>query len=160
MSDVSVGMPVPEFAAPATGGRTLRLSDFRHKFIVLYFYPKDSTPGCTREGQDFRDHIGEFAQLNAVILGVSRDSLKSHEKFKAVQCFPFELLSDEDEALCRQYGVLKEKTLYGKKVLGIERSTFLIDSAGVLRREWRNVKVEGHVREVLAAVKQLQDPAS
>ncbi len=160
MSDVSVGRPVPEFAAPATGGRTLRLSDFSHKNIVLYFYPKDSTPGCTREGQDFRDHIDEFERLNAVVLGVSRDSLRSHEKFKAVQCFPFELLSDQDETLCRQYGVLKGKTLYGKKVLGVERSTFLIDNLGVLRREWRNLKVDGHVKEVLEAVKELQGPTS
>ena len=159
MSDVSIGKPVPEFAATATGGRNLHLSDFRHKNIVLYFYPKDSTPGCTREGQDFRDQIGAFAQLNTVILGVSQDGLRSHEKFKAAQCFPFELLSDEDATLCRQYGVLKEKNRYGKKVLGIERSTFLIDSSGVLRREWRNVKVDGHVKEVLAAVKQLQESA-
>ncbi len=160
MSDVNLGKPVPEFEAPATSGRTLRLSDLKHRNIVFYFYPKDSTPGCTREGQDFRDHIDEFVQLNTTILGVSRDSLRSHERFKAAQCLPFELLSDEDEALCRQYGVLKEKTLYGRKVFGIERSTFLIDSLGVLRREWRNVKVDGHVQEVLKAIRQIQEPTS
>jgi thioredoxin-dependent peroxiredoxin len=156
MSEVNVGSPVPDFSVPATGGRVLRLSDFKHtNFLVLYFYPKDSTPGCTREGQDFRDQIAAFQRLNTVIVGVSRDSLRSHERFKTAQCFPFELLADEDRILCRQYGVLKGKSMYGKKVLGIERSTFLIDGRGMLRREWRNVKVEGHVQEVLKAVQEL-----
>ncbi len=155
MSEVKVGSPVPDFSVPATGGRVLRLSDFKHTNLVLYFYPKDSTPGCTREGQDFRDQIAAFQRLNTVIVGVSRDSLRSHERFKTVQCFPFELLADEDKSLCRQYGVLKEKSMYGKKVLGIERSTFLVDGRGMLRREWRNVKVKGHVQEVLKAVQEL-----
>jgi len=154
MSEARLGEVVPDFELTATGNQTIRLSDFRGKKVVLYFYPKDSTPGCTREGQDFRDHIKEFEKLNTIILGISRDSLKSHEKFKEAQCFPFELLSDGKEAVCRQFGVIQEKNMYGRKVVGIERSTFLIDAQGVLRREWRKVKVDGHVAEVLAAVKQ------
>jgi peroxiredoxin Q/BCP len=155
MSEIRIGEIVPDFELPATGNQTLRLSDLREKNVVLYFYPKDSTPGCTREGQDFRDHIQAFDKLDTVIVGVSRDSLKSHEKFKETQCFPFALLSDQDELLCSRFGVIKEKNMYGKKVMGIERSTFLIDAKGVLRREWRKVKVDGHVAEVLDAVKQL-----
>nr|NIN36487.1 redoxin domain-containing protein [Gammaproteobacteria bacterium] len=125
------------------------------KNVVLYFYPKDSTPGCTTEGQNFRDSIRKFSSRNTKIFGISRDSIKSHESFKEKQCFPFELLSDGDEKLCNMFDVIKEKNMYGKKVMGIERSTFLLDEKGVLRQEWRKVKVDGHVDEVLEAVKQL-----
>jgi peroxiredoxin Q/BCP len=121
----------------------------------LYFYPKDSTSGCTREGQDFRDNIRKFRSRKTIILGVSRDSVKSHENFKEKQDFPFDLLSDKDEKLCKQFDVIKEKNMYGKKHMGIERSTFLIDAKGVLRQEWRKVKVDGHVIEVLDAIKNL-----
>jgi len=143
----------PDFKCPATGDQTIHLKSLRGKNVVIYFYPKDSTPGCTTEGQDFRDLHAKFKRQNAVILGVSRDSLASHEKFKAKQKFPFELLSDPDELLCRKYDVIKEKTLYGRKFMGIERSTFLIDERGKLRQEWRKVKVKGHAAEVLEAVK-------
>ncbi len=155
MSKVKVGNKVPDFSLPATGGQTVKLSDLRGKNVVLYFYPKDNTPGCTLEGQNFRDNIRRFRARNTVIFGVSRDSLKSHEKFREKQCFPFELLSDEDEKLCRMFDVIKEKNMYGKKVMGIERSTFLIDKDGKLRQEWRKVKVDGHVDAVLDAVKNL-----
>jgi len=143
----------PDFKCPATGDQTIHLKSLRGKKVVIYFYPKDSTPGCTTEGQDFRDLHAKFKRQNAVILGVSRDSLASHEKFKAKQKFPFELLSDPDEVLCKKYDVIKEKTLYGRKFMGIERSTFLIDERGKLREEWRKVKVKGHAAEVLEAVK-------
>ena len=143
----------PDFKCPATGDQTIHLKSLRGKNVVIYFYPKDSTPGCTTEGQDFRDLHAKFKRRNAVILGVSRDSLASHEKFKAKQKFPFELLSDADELLCRKFDVIKEKTLYGRKFMGIERSTFLIDDRGKLRQEWRKVKVKGHAAEVLEAVK-------
>lgn len=143
----------PDFKCPATGDQTIHLKSLRGKKVVIYFYPKDSTPGCTTEGQDFRDLHTKFKRQNAVILGVSRDSLASHEKFKAKQKFPFELLSDPDEVLCKKYDVIKEKTLYGRKFMGIERSTFLIDERGKLREEWRKVKVKGHAAEVLEAVK-------
>lgn len=149
------GDKVADFEAPATGDKTIKLSDLRGKPVVLYFYPKDSTPGCTREGQDFRDNHAKFRRAGATILGVSRDSLKSHENFKSKQEFPFDLLSDKDETLCRQFDVIKEKNMYGKKVMGVERSTFLIDAKGKLVREWRKVKVPGHVDEVLEAVKSL-----
>ena len=155
MSQVKVGKKVPDFKLPATGDQEIALSDLRGKKVVLYFYPKDSTPGCTKEGQDFRDQYNKFKRQKAVVLGVSRDSIRSHENFKAKQAFPFELLSDADETLCRMFDVIKEKNMYGKKVMGIERSTFLIDEDGVLRREWRKVKVPGHVDEVLEAVKAL-----
>jgi thioredoxin-dependent peroxiredoxin len=155
MTSIMVGQPVPAFHLPATSGKTLQLADFSGKNLVLYFYPKDSTPGCTTESRDFRDHSDDFAAHDTVILGISRDNLSSHEKFKGTECLPFELLSDSDETLCRQYDVIKEKNMYGKKVMGIERSTFLIDKHGILRREWRKVKVDGHVAEVLAAVQQL-----
>lgn len=156
MSDsLSLGQTVPDFAAPATGGQTIRLSELQGRPVALYFYPKDNTPGCTQESQDFRDHYAEFQALGAVILGVSRDSLKSHEGFKAKHCFPFELLSDPDESLCRQFDVIKPKNMYGKTVLGIERSTFLIGRDGKLAAQWRKVKVAGHWAEVLAAVQAL-----
>jgi len=155
MSHVELNKKVPDFELPATGDKTIKLSDLASKKVVLYFYPKDSTPGCTKEGQDFRDHFKEFSTAGAVILGVSRDGIKAHENFKAKQAFPFDLLSDKEETLCRLFDVIKEKNLYGKKVMGIERSTFLIDEKGVLRQEWRKVKVPGHVEEVLAAVKVL-----
>lgn len=155
MSKVKIGNKVPDFKLPATGGKEISLSELKGKKIVLYFYPKDNTPGCTTEGQDFRDNIRKFRARNTAVLGVSRDSVKSHEGFKEKQCFPFELLSDADEELCRQFDVLKEKNMYGKKVMGIERSTFLIDEEGVLRHEWRKVKVDGHVEEVLEAVKSI-----
>jgi thioredoxin-dependent peroxiredoxin len=155
MSKVTVGKKVPDFKLPATGDQTIKLSDLVGKNIVLYFYPKDSTPGCTLEGQHFRDNIRKFKTRNTVILGVSRDPIKSHESFKEKQCFPFELLSDTDEKLCKLFDVIKEKNMYGKKVMGIERSTFLIDAKGILRAEWRKVKVDEHVDEVLSAVKNL-----
>ncbi len=152
MSTPKVGNKAPDFTLPATGDRKIKLSALRGHPVVLYFYPKDSTPGCTLEGQDFRDRHAEFAKHGAVILGVSRDGLKSHENFKAKQGFPFELLADTEETACQRYDVIKEKNMYGRKVLGIERSTFLIDAAGKLVREWRKVKVKGHVDEVLDAV--------
>jgi len=155
MSKAIPGKPVPDFTLPATGGKDISLSDFRGKNVVIYFYPKDSTPGCTTEGQDFRDSINTFRRRKTVILGISRDSIKSHENFKAKQDFPFDLLSDADEHACQLFDVIKEKNMYGRKVLGIERSTFLIDAEGVLRREWRKVTVAGHVEEVLEAVKAL-----
>ena len=155
MSKVNIGKKVPAFKLDATGGKTVKLTDLKGKNIVLYFYPKDSTPGCTIEGQDFRDNIRKFRARNTIILGVSRDNLKSHEKFKAKQCFPFELLSDVDETLCNLFDVIREKNMYGKKLMGIVRSTFLIDDKGMLRNEWRKVKVDGHVDEVLKAVKEL-----
>ena len=146
---------VADFKALATGDQTIRLKDLRGKNVVLYFYPKDSTPGCTTEGQDFRDLHAKFKRANTVILGASRDSLTSHEKFKAKQSFPFELLSDPDEKLCKKFDVIHEKSLYGKKFMGVVRSTFLIDADGKLRAEWRKVKVKGHAAEVLEAVKGL-----
>ena len=155
MSAPSLGKKAPAFSLPATGEQTITLKDLKGKNIVLYFYPKDSTPGCTTEGQNFRDLYAEFQQINTEILGVSRDSIKRHENFKAKQAFPFELLSDEAEELCNLFDVIKEKKLYGKTYMGIERSTFLIDEKGVLRQEWRKVEVKGHADEVLQAVKQL-----
>jgi peroxiredoxin Q/BCP len=152
---VEVGKKVPQFSLPATGEQNISLGNFKGMNVVLYFYPKDSTPGCTREGQDFRDNYTKFKRQNTVVLGVSRDSLKSHENFKAKQGFQFELLSDKDEELCKLFDVIKMKNMYGKKVRGIERSTFLIDSHGKLRQEWRKVKVDGHAEEVLTAVKEL-----
>ena len=152
---VEIDKPVPSFENPATGDQTISLSDLKGKKVVLYFYPKDNTPGCTREGQDFRDMHDQFEKLNTVILGVSRDSVKTHENFKAKQEFPFDLLSDKEETLCGIFDVIKEKNMYGKKVMGIVRSTFLIDEKGILRKEWIKVKVPDHVAEVLEVVKQL-----
>ena len=145
---------VADFALPSTGG-TFRLSDHKGKAVVLYFYPNDNTPGCTTEGADFRDAHQKFRRANAVVAGVSRDSLRSHENFKAKMDFPFELISDTDENLCTQFDVIRDKTMYGRKVRGIVRSTFVIDGAGRLAREWRGVKVPGHVDEVLAFVQSL-----
>jgi peroxiredoxin Q/BCP len=155
MSTVQINKKVPDFSADSTGEQTFELSACKGNNLVIYFYPKDSTPGCTREGQDFRDNHNKFKRNKAIVVGVSRDSIKSHENFKARQEFPFELLSDPDEKLCRLFDVIKEKNMYGRKVMGIERSTFLIDSAGKLRREWRKVAVDGHVEEVLEAVREL-----
>jgi peroxiredoxin Q/BCP len=144
---------VADFRAAATGDQTIQLKSLRGSKVVMYFYPKDSTPGCTTEGQDFRDLHAKFRRQNTVILGVSRDSVASHEKFKAKHRFSFDLLSDPDETLCRQFDVIREKTLYGRKFMGVERSTFLIDENGKLRQEWRKVRVKGHAQAVLDAVK-------
>ena len=146
---------VADFTANATRDKKIRLKDLRGQNVVLYFYPKDSTPGCTTEGRDFAALHGKFRRQKTIILGVSRDSLASHEKFRAKQEFPFDLISDPDEKLCKAFDVIHEKTLYGRKFMGIVRSTFLIDSDGKLRAEWRKVKVNGHAEEVLAAVKAL-----
>jgi len=146
---------IPDFSMPATSGQTFTLAAQAGKAVVIYFYPKDSTPGCTTEGQQFRDLYEQFLAANTVILGISRDSVKSHENFKAKQSFPFELGSDADEAVCNLFGVMKQKMMYGKQCRGIERSTFVVDPAGVLRREWRGVKVPGHAQEVLDFVKTL-----
>lgn len=152
---VAVGESIPDLELPATGGQTIRLSDFRGQRLVLYFYPKASTPGCTQEGLDFTAAASDFAALNTVILGASRDGVKAQDSFKTKQGFHFDLLADKDEALCQAFDVIKLKKMYGKESLGVERSTFLIDEIGVLRREWRGVKVPGHVQEVLAAVQEL-----
>ncbi len=155
MSSVELGQPVPDFEASATGNQTFRLSDYRGRNLVLYFYPKDNTPGCTTEGQDFRDRMADFAEANTEILGISRDGLKAHENFRAKHDFPFHLISDKDEAVCKLFDVIKLKKLYGKEYLGIERSTFLIDTDGTLRSAWRGVKVKGHADEVLEAAQAL-----
>lgn len=146
---------VDNFTAAATSDTTVQLSDLAGQQIVLYFYPKDNTPSCTTESQDFRDLHEQFAAANTVIFGVSRDSMRTHENFKAKHEFPFELISDPEETLCKQFDVIKLKKLYGKEHLGIERSTFLIDKAGVLHNEWRKVKVKDHVAEVLRAAQEL-----
>jgi peroxiredoxin Q/BCP len=144
---------LPDFELPATGNQRFRLSAFKGHPFILYFYPKDMTPGCTVEGADFRDLHGEFAKLKVGVFGVSRDSLKSHENFKQKLSFPFELLSDPDETLCNVFGVMKMKNMYGRQVRGVERSTFVIDREGRIAKEWRGVKVPGHAREVLDFVK-------
>ncbi|MBL8431635.1 MAG: peroxiredoxin [Dechloromonas sp.] len=146
---------VPDFSLPATGGPDFSLTAQAGKVVVLYFYPKDSTPGCTSEAQQFRDLYPQFVAVDAVILGISRDSVKSHENFKAKQSLPFELGSDADEAVCNVFSVMKMKNMYGKQVRGVERSTFVIDRNGILRREWRGVKLPGHADEVLAFVRTL-----
>jgi len=148
--------PAPDFELPATGGKTFRLSRAKGSPLVLYFYPKDNTPGCTTEGQQFRDLYADFQKCNCEVYGVSRDSIKSHESFKSRMKFPFDLLADIDEAVCKLYAVIKMKNMYGKKVRGIERSTFVIDAKGTVRREWRGVKVPGHVQEVLEFVKTMK----
>ena len=154
---VAIDQPVDDFQIPATSEKTVSLSQLQGKQVVIYFYPKDSTPGCTTEGQGFRDHYAEFQAANTEVFGVSRDSLKSHENFKAKQGFPFELLSDKDEALCQLFDVIKLKKLYGKEYLGVDRSTFLIDKDGVLRHQWRGVKVPSHVEAVLEQAKALNN---
>ena len=146
---------ISDFSLPATGGKTFRLSESKARLLVLYFYPKDSTPGCTTEGQEFRDAHNAFRRAGAEIYGISRDSLRSHENFKTKQEFTFDLLSDEDEKVCNLFGVMKLKNMYGKQVRGIERSTFVLDAKGAVRGEWRGVKVPGHVQEVLDFVKTL-----
>jgi peroxiredoxin Q/BCP len=146
---------IGDFELPSTGG-TFRLSEQHGHPVVVYFYPKDNTPGCTLEGQQFRDLYAEFSKSKCVIVGISRDSLKSHASFKSKMSFPFELLSDEDEKVCRQFAVIKMKNMYGKQVRGIERSTFVFDAKGALAREWRGIKVPGHVQEVLEFVKTLK----
>ena len=155
MSAPALNKVVADFKSAATSGKTIRLKSLRGKKVVLYFYPKDSTPGCTSEGEDFRDLHDRFKRAGAVVLGASRDSLASHEKFREKLQLPFDLLSDPDENLCRQFDVIREKSLYGRKFMGVERSTFLIDEQGKLRREWRKVRVKGHATEVLDAVKEL-----
>lgn len=149
MSKVKIGKKIPSFSTILDDGSELKSKDFNGKYIVIYFYPKDSTPGCTKEGEDFRDLHKEFIKRNAQIYGVSRDSIASHQKFKAKYKFPFHLISDEDESLCKLFDVIKEKNMYGRKYMGIERSTFLINDKGRLLSEWRKVKVKGHAQEVL-----------
>lgn len=146
---------VSDFSLPSTGDKMFQLSESGDKFLVLYFYPKDNTPGCTAEGTQFRDLHPEFRKLGCGIYGISRDSLKSHEAFKAKHAFPFDLLADTEERVCAQLGVIKMKNMYGKQVRGIERSTFVLDRDGLIRREWRGIKVPGHVQEVLDFVKTL-----
>ncbi|MDH5259673.1 MAG: thioredoxin-dependent thiol peroxidase [Gammaproteobacteria bacterium] len=155
MSQITIGKKIPNFTSPATGEQSISLSDLNGKKVIVYFYPKDNTPGCTTEGQNFRDAYAKFKRAKTVILGVSRDTVKTHENFKAKHEFPFDLLSDKDETLCKLFDVIKEKKLYGKTHMGIERSTFLIDEKGILMQEWRKVKVAGHVDEVLEAVKSM-----
>ncbi|WP_031274018.1 peroxiredoxin [Pelistega indica] len=154
MSQIEIGKKVPDWNAESNQG-TLSLKDFAEKKLVLYFYPKDSTPGCTTEAQNFRDSIEEFSQLNTAVVGVSRDSLKSHDNFSTKQDLPFALISDPDETLCELFGVMKLKNMYGKQVRGIERSTFVIDENGILQQEWRGVKVPQHVETVLAFIRGL-----
>lgn len=152
MAKVAVGQPVPDFALPASNGKDVSLRDFRGKKVVLYFYPKDMTPGCTTESCDFRDFNGQFAEHNAEVIGISPDDVASHEKFIAKHQLPFLLLADTEQAVCKLFDVWKEKNMFGKTFMGVERSTFLIDEEGKLAKEWRKVKVDGHVQEVLTAL--------
>ncbi len=152
MSQIEVGKKVPDFTGQATSGIDFKLSDYKGSPVLLYFYPKDNTPGCTQEGKDFRDHYAEFEKKRMKIFGISRDGIKAHENFKAKYEFPFELISDKDETICKLFDVIKEKKMYGKTHMGIERSTFLIDADGVLVKEWRKVKVKEHIGEVLEAI--------
>ena len=153
---MEVGMPLPAVTFKATSGITTTFEHYRGQWLIIYFYPKDATPGCTTEGCDFRDYEKMFSLYHANIVGISRDSVASHEKFKATQGFPFELISDPDEVLCSAFDVIKMKSMYGKQVRGIERSTFLIDPEGIVRHIWRKVQVRGHVEEVLAQLEELQ----
>ncbi|MGR8999416.1 MAG: peroxiredoxin [Gammaproteobacteria bacterium] len=157
MNTIKIGDVAPDFEALSTGNKTIKLVDYRGSFVVIYFYPKDNTPGCTQEGQSFRDNIDKFTALGAVIIGVSRDSIRVHEGFKCKQGFPFDLVSDTDEKLCQVFDVIKMKNMYGKQVRGIERSTFLIDPQGSLVREWRKVKVKNHCEEILNALTELRN---
>jgi thioredoxin-dependent peroxiredoxin len=152
---MKIGDKLPRLKLPATGGKDIALADCKGRILVVYFYPKDNTPGCTQEGTDFRDLYPDFRKAGAEVLGISRDSVRSHENFAAKYKFPFPLLSDADEAACKAFDVIREKSLYGRKYMGVDRSTFLFDKAGVLRREWREVKVKGHAQEVLEAAKAL-----
>ncbi|MCX7092138.1 MAG: peroxiredoxin [Methylobacter sp.] len=152
---ITLGNAVPDFEISSTGDKTVKLSDYQGHYLIIYFYPKDNTPGCILEGQSFRDNIEKFTALNAVIVGVSRDSVRIHEGFKCKQQFPFDLLSDADEKLCELFDVIKLKNMYGKQVRGIERSTFLVDPQGLLVREWRKVKVKDHCEQVLQALHEL-----
>ena len=153
MAKVEVGKKAPDFTLPATDDEEITLSSFRGQTVVLYFYPRDNTPGCTQQGLDFTDKYKQFKKCDAVILGISRDTVKTHQKFKEKQGYVFPLLADPEEEVCQLYQVMKDKNMYGKKVRGIERSTFIIDKSGKLVQEWRKVKVPGHVDEVLEAVK-------
>jgi len=155
MSTVELNQTISDFTCATTANEAMTLASLKGKNVIIYFYPKDNTPGCTQEGQDFRDHYAEFQAANTVIFGVSRDSLRVHTNFKAKHEFPFELISDPDESLCKQFDVIKLKKLYGKEHMGIERSTFLINTEGVLIKEWRKVKVKIHIAEVLEVVKDL-----
>jgi peroxiredoxin Q/BCP len=152
MSSTITGLAVPDFSAPMTSGKTFKLSENRGNHVVLYFYPKDSTPGCTNESIQFNELLTSFTKKNCMVFGISRDSLKSHEKFRSKYGFKFDLISDSDEAVCQMFDVIKMKNMYGKQVRGIERSTFLIDSAGILKKEWRKVSVSGHAQEVLESI--------
>ena len=156
MASLTIGNKAPVFKGDSTGGGTANLLNLKGKRVVLYFYPKDNTPGCTTEGQNFKDLYRQFAKENTLIFGLSRESLKSHENFKTKQSFPFELISDPDEKICNQYDVIKEKSMYGRKYMGIDRSTFLIDEKGKLVQEWRKVKVTGHAQEVLDTIKAMK----
>ena len=155
MKKVTLGQTVDNFTSPVTSNKEIQFANLKGKNVILYFYPKDKTPGCTIESCGFRDYHTEFNKLNTVILGVSRDSLMLHESFKEKYNLPFELISDENEQLCQQFDVIKMKSFFGKQIRGIQRSTFLIDKNGILQREWRKVKIVGHVKEVLQAVKDL-----
>jgi thioredoxin-dependent peroxiredoxin len=155
MTNTMLNQPVPDFVLSATSGKTIKLSDFIGRYVVIYFYPKDSTPGCTTQGIQFRNTYAEFQQANTEIVGISRDTVKSHENFKAKFSFPFELLADTEEVACGIFGVIKMKNMYGKQVRGIERSTFIVSPQGELIKEWRGVKVDGHAREVLSFIQSL-----
>ena len=152
MSSTITGLAVPDFSAPMTSGKTFKLSENRGNHVVLYFYPKDSTPGCTNESIQFNELLTSFTKKNCMVFGISRDSLKSHENFRSKYGFKFDLISDSDEAVCQMFDVIKMKNMYGKQVRGIQRSTFLIDSAGILKKEWRKVSVSGHAQEVLESI--------
>lgn len=155
MSTIQLNQPVSDFSLLSTDGKAFRLSDKKGRKVVVYFYPKDDTPGCTQEGKDFTEHLSEFTRLNTVVVGISRDNLASHQKFKCKYQYGFELLSDEEEKICKPFDVIIKKNMFAKIIFGIERSTFLIDEQGILRKEWRKVSVKGHVMEVLEAVKSL-----
>ena len=155
MTEILINQEVPDFSCLATGDKTIKLSDYRGSNVILYFYPKDSTPGCTQEGKDFSAHFMSFQELDTIIFGISRDGIKAHENFKKKQVFAFDSLSDKDETICNLFDVMKMKKIYGRESRGIERSTFLIDKKGILRHEWRKVKVKEHVDEVLHATQNI-----
>jgi|TARA_B100001245_G_scaffold82360_1_gene59151 peroxiredoxin Q/BCP len=155
MPKVSLGKAIPDFKGRITNELIIKFSDYKGQNIVIYFYPKDNTPGCTKEGEDFRDYFEDFKKNNTIIIGVSRDSVASHDKFTCKYNFPFQLISDEDEKVCKLFDVIKEKNMYGRKYMGIERSTFLINHEGTLVNEWRKVRVKGHVEKVLEALNEL-----